>query len=323
MQVSVTERCQMKCIYCTGWKKAMRSFNGEKTELPTETMMEIIRCGVEAGLKDVHFTGGEPFLREDLADIVRMTTEMGARVEVNTNGLLITSESILKLKDAGCKLLKISLDTPGRKEFERIQGIDAYEKIVSGIKIAKEILPVRVNCVVMRSNLQMIYPLIKLMDKIGAPRVHLLDLTYYAFSGGNLFWRNEFVPLLKVVKPLLEEKTGSRFSSLPIYGCSFNELRFGNTGVVIKEANPTMRGPHCADCLSYCHEGIFSLRLSAAGYLNACPSVNNIGVDAIAALRCGKLPSEYQRFSKIFDEAKLVESFPIFLEKNRINFCDQ
>lgn len=43
----------------------------------------------------------------------------------------------------------------------------------------------------------------------------------------------------------------------------------------------------------------------------------------VRIIRCGKLPSEYQRFSNIFDEAKLVESFPIFLDKNRINLSDQ
>ena len=318
MQVSLTERCQMKCIYCNGWKKAMRSFDQGKEEIATETLMEIIRCGVEAGLEKVNFTGGEPFLRKDLVDVVRMTAETGAIVEVNTNGLLISPENVTELRDAGCKLLKISLDTPGRKEFEMIQGIDAYEKIISGIKIAKDILPVRVNCVAMRSNLEMIYPLIQLMDKIGVPRISLLDLTYYPFSDGNRFWRNEFVPLMKVVKPMLEEKVQSKFAHLPIYGCSFNELRVGNTAVVIKEANPTMRAEHCANCLSYCHEGIYALRLSPAGYLNICPSVNNIGVDAIACLRHGKLPSEYERFSQIFGEAQLTESFPIFMEKNRL-----
>jgi len=321
MQVSVTEKCQMMCIYCEGWKKAMRSFNQEKRELSAKTILEIIRWGIEAGLRDIHLTGGEPFLRNELIYVVRAITEMGARVEVNTNGLLLTEENVKLLKKAGCSLLKISLDTPEKQEFKAIRGIDAFEEIVKGIKIANRIMPVRVNCVAMRSNLRTIYPLIELMSEIGVPQIHLLDLTYYPFRGGKSFWQNEFVYLTKEILPLIEKKTERKFTKLPIFGCSFYALAMEKTTVVLKEANPTMRAKsYCSSCRKYCHEGMFTLRLSASGYLNICPVVNSLGVDAASALKKGKLLREYRRFSRVFDETERIESFPIFLRRNRLVF---
>lgn len=321
MQVSVTERCQMKCIYCDGWKKAMRSFNRGKKEISTEQILKIIKRGIEAGLRDIHFTGGEPFLRKDLVYLVEATTEMGARVEVNTNGLLINERNIKLLKKAGCSLLKISLDTTIKQKFEAIRGRDAIDAVIRGIRIANPIMPVRVNCVAMRSNLDTIFPLINLMDEIGVPRIHLLDLTYYPIEGGRNLWQREFVYLTKEVLPLLERETGKMFKKMPIFGCSFYILSTDKTTIVFKEADPTMRShSYCDHCLNYCHEGMFTLRLSAGGYLNICPVVNNLGVDAVDALRNGNLSKEYQRFSKIFDEARQTDSFPIFLEKNQLDF---
>jgi molybdenum cofactor biosynthesis enzyme MoaA len=194
---------------------------------------------------------------------------MGAKVEVNTNGLLITEKNVTQLRDAGCSLLKISLDTPMKQEYKAIREIDAFEKIIKGIEIANQIMPVRVNCVVLRSYLHTIYPLIELMSEIGVPRIHLLDLTYYPSRGSRNFWQKEFVYLTKEILPLIEKKTGGKFSKLPIFGCSFYALSTKKTTIVLKEANPTMRSPlYCSQCRNYCHEGMFTLRLSAAGYLN-------------------------------------------------------
>lgn len=323
MQVSVTEKCQMKCIYCDGWKKAMRNFNQGRKVLSVYDILEIIRCGIEAGLREVHFTGGEPFLRDDLIRLVKATTEMGVKVEVNTNGLLITEENVKLLKQAGCSLFKISLDTTSKQKYKAIRGVDAVKKIIDGIKIANQIIPVRVNCVVMRSNLDTIIPLIDFMNEIGVPRIHLLDLTYYPFKGGRNFWQKEFVYLAKEILPIIEKKTREKFTEIPIFGCSFYALSsgLGKITIVLKEANPTMRSLlHCSCCQDYCHEGMFTLRLSAGGYLNICPVVNGLGIDAVAALKKGRLLEEYERFSRIFDETEQVDSFPIFLKRNRLTF---
>ena len=167
-----------------------------------------------------------------------------------------------------------------------------------------------------------IIPLIELMDEIGVPRIHFLDLTYYPFKGGRKFWEREFVDLTKEVKPLIEEKTGSKFGEMPIFGCNFSALPSNSkrTVIVMKEANYSMRSPlHCSCCQNYCHEGMFTLRLSAGGYLNICPQANGLGIDAVAALKKGKLAEEFKRFSKIFDSTEQAkDSFLVFLGRNKL-----
>lgn len=322
MRISVSDKCQMSCIYCKGEKGLMENFGPQREMVSTYGLLEIIRIGVESGLKDVHFTGGEPFLRSDFFDLVKSTVALGAKVEVNTNGLLLTEEKARLLKEAGCSILKISLDTTEKEKFTSLTGINAIEKVIEGIKIVSPIIPVRVNCVVIRSNLNDIISLIDLMDKIGVQKIHFLDLTYYPFEGGKEFWEREFVDLTKEVKPLIEEKTKNKFGEMPIYGCNFSALssKSKRTVIVLKEANCSMRSPlHCSCCQNYCHEGMFTLRLSAGGYLNICPEVNGLGIDAIAALKKGRLAEEYKRFSGIFDDTEQVKnSFSIFLERNKL-----
>ncbi len=322
MRVSVSNKCQMSCIYCKGEKGLMENFGPQREIISTYGLIEIIRIGIESSLKDVHFTGGEPFLRPDFFGLVRSIVELGAKVEINTNGLLLTEEKAKLLKEAGCSLLKISLDTIGEEKFASFTGINALKRVIDGIRAVNSIIPVRINCVVTRSNIDDIIPLIDLMNDIGIPRIHFLDLTYYPFVSGKQFWEKEFVDLTKEVKPLIEAKTNNKFGEVPIFGCNFSALASKSKGtvVVLKEANCSMRSPlHCSCCQSYCHEGMFTLRLSAGGYLNICPETNGLGIDAIAALKKGRLAEEYKRFSRIFDSTEQVKnSFPIFLERNKL-----
>lgn len=325
IQVSVSDRCQMKCVYC-GREGTMESFSPKRREVSTGTLLKIIRCGIKAGLKDVHFTGGEPLLRPDLIELIEYSVELGARVEVNTNGLLLNETKVELLKEVGCSLLKISLDSVDKQKFHSITGIDNFEKVLKEIKIANQIMPVRINCVVMQSNIDIIMQMINLMNGIGILRVHFLDFTYYPLEGYKNFWQKEFVYLTREVQPSIEEKTRSKFKELSIFGCSFHVLSCvaKGTTVVLKEANPTMRSPsHCSYCQNYCHEGVFTLRLSAGGYLNICPVVNALGIDAVVALKKGRLADEYQKFLRIFDEAEQVNSFPIFLKRNKLKLRNE
>ncbi|MBD3208217.1 MAG: radical SAM protein [Candidatus Nealsonbacteria bacterium] len=327
IRISVSDRCQMKCVYCGGEGALMENFGPKRETLCAEDLLKIIRCGLEARFfKKVHFTGGEPLLRPDLISLIGSTVKMGGEVELNTNGLALTERRVRLLKKAGCSLLKVSLDCATRKEFYSITGFDGFEKVIKSIDIASKIMPVRVNCVVMQQNLRKIVPLIDLMNKLKVPRIHLLDLTYYPFPGSKTFWEEEFVYLSREVQSFFEKKIGKKFKEMQIFGCYFSELLSKNEGtiIVLKEANPTMRSPSiCSPCQNYCHEGVFTLRLSTGGYLNICPFENNLGVDALSALKKGILIKEYEKFSEIFDETEQVNSFPTFLNRNNLKLKER
>lgn len=127
--------------------------------------------------------------------------------------------------------------------------------------------------------------------------------------------------LTKDVMGSLEREFGTKFKPMPMYGCTFYEMESvpGGTVVVLKEAQPTMRSEtQCGQCFGYCHEGVFTLRLSAGGYLNFCPCMNQNGVNALSLWREGKLAESLKFFSQVFDEAKPINSFQTFLERNKL-----
>ncbi len=310
----------MKCVYCGGEDSSMENFGLIKREISAKKLLKIVRFGLENKFfRRVHFTGGEPLLRADIMHIIDSTVKMGGEVELNTNGLLLTENKIKQLRKIGCSLLKISLDCVRSQGFSSITGVNGYKKIIKTIKMASEVLPVRVNCVIMKRNMKSIIPLINLMSKIGVPEIHFLDLTYYPAASFKKFWEREFIHVSHKVRPFIEEKVGKKFKEISVFGCTFYKLVIKGVAVVLKEANPTMRNySFCPSCQTYCHEGIFTLRLSAGGYLNICPIENTLGIDAIDALRKGVLAKELEKFSKIFDNAKSVYSFSTFLGKNNL-----
>lgn len=324
VRVSVSRTCEMNCVYCPhGSQIQMENYDGgNRYCMTTDEIVGILDVMREFGLDNVHLTGGEPLHRGDLISLVRLVTSSGMKVELNTNGVGLTEGKILGIKDAGVDLLKISLDAPNRSSFLAFTGLDAFEKVVGGIEKAVPVIPVRLNCVIMKSSLSSIVPLLEMCNQMGVPEIHLLDLTYYPCAGGKLFWEREFVHLTRELVPLLERRFGGSFEQMPIYGCRFYRMATAPNGtvVILKEAEPTMRIAQCQDCKEYCHEGVFTLRLSAGGYLNFCPCSNQFGVDALDLYRRGILGEAIARYSAIFDSAKVTDSFGTFLEKNKLTY---
>jgi len=324
IRVAISRSCEMRCIYCPhGSAINMENYDGDnKYCLTTDELVAILSEMQKYGLEDVHLTGGEPLRRGDVISLASCLKSKGLRVELNTNGFSLTKEKATELKEAGIEFLKISLDTPNREAFRSFTGIDAFDKVVTGIKNALEVMPVRLNCVVMKSNFDSVIELLNLCNDLGVQEIHLLDLTYYPCYGNRKFWENEFVYLTKDLMPIIETEYGKKFEIMPIYGCRFYKLetRPGGTSVILKEAQPTMRIPKCADCQEYCHEGVFTLRMSAGGYVNFCPCSNVNGFNALDLYKEGKLGEAVLEMSSIFDQARPVDSFQEFVSRNQLSF---
>ena len=324
VRVSVSRTCEMNCIYCPhGPQIKMENYDGDNRYcMTTDEIIGILEVMHGFGLDNIHLTGGEPLHRGDLISLIRLITSLGMKVELNTNGAGLTAKRVRSLKEAGVELLKISLDAPNRGSFLAFTGLDAFERVIEGIKKAVPVIPVRLNCVVMKSNLDAVVPLLEMCNEMHVPEIHLLDLTYYPCVGGKSFWEREFVYLTKELMPILERRFGSGFELMPVYGCRFYRMTTipNGTTVILKEAEPTMRIAHCQTCEEYCHEGVFTLRLSAGGFLNFCPCGNQFGVDALDLYRRGILNEAIAKYSAIFDSATLTDSFTTFLDKNKLTY---
>ena len=153
LRISVTDRCNYKCVYCrTGNDGAVYA------ELPIEDYLRIARVFVGQGIEKIRLTGGEPLLRRGLTDLVRELSRLrtldGSPLDLalTTNGHLLEEMAEL-LRDAGLSRITVSMDAVDAEKFARITRVPgSYERVLRGIRTAKRagLKPVKVNCVLLR-----------------------------------------------------------------------------------------------------------------------------------------------------------------------------
>lgn len=174
IRISLTQSCNLNCIYCHA--------EGEKNpeqELSAEQIAEILRVAQSFGIRSVKFTGGEPLMRPDLAQIIR-SVPPGMEASLTTNGTLLADRA-QELKDAGLNRVNISLDTMDPERYEQIAGKPMLGEALAGIDAALKagLTPVKLNMVVLsginedevdtfidfaRTNSNLVLQLIELMD---------------------------------------------------------------------------------------------------------------------------------------------------------------
>ncbi|MGC5012152.1 GTP 3',8-cyclase MoaA [Streptosporangium sp. DT93] len=152
LRVSLTDRCNLRCSYCMPpegleWLP--------KPELLTaDEIVRLVTIGVERlGITEVRYTGGEPLLRRELADIVSRTAVLtpAPQVSLTTNGIGL-SRMAASLAAAGLSRVNVSLDTLDRETFKRLAHRDRLDDVLRGLEAADAagLRPVKVNTVLMR-----------------------------------------------------------------------------------------------------------------------------------------------------------------------------
>lgn len=151
IRVSVTQKCNLHCFYCH--REGEDHDRYSYTEMTPEEIKRIISVVASCGIGKVKLTGGEPLIRSDILEIVkRISSIQGvSEVSMTTNGTFL-NDLAKPLKEAGLARVNISLDTLNLEIYEMITGVDAFEKVISGIKRAVEanLNPVKVNTVLLR-----------------------------------------------------------------------------------------------------------------------------------------------------------------------------
>jgi GTP 3',8-cyclase len=166
LRVSVTDRCNYKCVYCrTGNEGA------QYTELPIAVYLRIARLFVSLGVEKIRLTGGEPLLRSGLVEMVRElaamrtaylpdgtfvddTSRKGRPLDIalTTNGHLL-EDLAQPLKDAGLNRVTVSMDAVDAETFANITRVPrSFDRVLTGIRKARAVGlgPVKVNCVLLR-----------------------------------------------------------------------------------------------------------------------------------------------------------------------------
>ncbi|HXN74601.1 MAG TPA: GTP 3',8-cyclase MoaA [Candidatus Acidoferrales bacterium] len=150
LRISVTDRCNFRCVYC-------RSANpenhiAEHALLEWDEYERLARILVGMGIRKIRVTGGEPLVRPGVEDFIGRLKALGVQdLSMTTNGHLL-AERCDRLVAAGLNRINISLDSLDREKFEQITRTKTFDQVLGGIKAAQAspLRPVKVNAVLVR-----------------------------------------------------------------------------------------------------------------------------------------------------------------------------
>jgi cyclic pyranopterin phosphate synthase len=284
LRVSVTDRCNFRCVYCMPKEVFGRdhAFLPRAELLTFEEIERVARAFVGLGVEKIRVTGGEPLVRRDLHVLVRKLAGIsGLDLALTTNGALLVQQA-QALRDAGLRRITVSLDSLDDEVFRAMNDADVpVERVLAGIDaaVAAGLEPVKVNVVVKRGlNENGVVPLARAFRGTGV----VVRFIEYMDVGHTNGWRlDDVVPAAEIVETIAAE-----FPLEPLAasysGEVANRYRYGDgTGEIGVIASVTQ--PFCGDCTR--------ARLSADGKLYTCLFAVR-GHDLRALLRGGASDSE-------------------------------
>jgi cyclic pyranopterin phosphate synthase len=151
LRVSITDRCNLRCIYCTPLGGAPKL--DHQDILSYEEFLRLIQIAVNLGITKVRITGGEPLVRKGVTDFCRRVAGLPGlqSLSLTTNGVLL-EELAQDIYHAGIRRINISLDTLQPQKFLSITRRDEFHRVWQGIQAAERVgfKPIKINVVVMR-----------------------------------------------------------------------------------------------------------------------------------------------------------------------------
>jgi cyclic pyranopterin phosphate synthase len=209
LRISVTDRCNFRCVYCMPKDVFGRDypFLPHSALLTFEEITRVARIFVDLGVKKIRLTGGEPLLRRHIERLVEMLARLGDGIDLTltTNGALLARKA-QALRDAGLKRVTVSLDSLDDPTFRAMNDVDfPVAEVLEGIDSAAAagLAPVKINMVVKKSdNLASIVPMARHFKGSG----HIVRFIEYMDVGATNGWRmDEVVPAAEVVRMIDRE----------------------------------------------------------------------------------------------------------------------
>ena len=284
LRISVTDRCNFRCIYCMPKEVFGKdyAFLPRSELLSFEEIERVARVFVGLGVEKIRLTGGEPLLRKDLEYLVerlaRLQTPSGADIDLTltTNGSLL-SRKARSLRDAGMKRITVSLDAIDEVIFQQMNGVDyPAARVLEGIEAAQRagLAPVKVNMVVKRGvNDTQILPMASHFRGTGVTvrYIEFMDVgTTNAWNTASVVTSSEVIRTIDAMFPLVSEGRDKASDTSVQYRYADG---LGAIGVI-----SSVSQPFCGDCSR--------LRLSADGTLFTCLFATH-GLDIRAPMRIG------------------------------------
>jgi cyclic pyranopterin phosphate synthase len=259
LRVSVTDRCNFRCRYCMPaeglpWlpKPEILSF---------EEIHRLVALMAAMGVREVRLTGGEPLVRRDLPELVRMlaATNGVEDLSLTTNGVLL-DRLAGPLVEAGLRRVNVSLDSLSHTRFAEITRRDALDRVLAGLDAAErhpELRPIKVNSVAIRGFSETEVPALAELARRKPYIVRFLEFMPLdadeRWDADKVLSGAEIRAIVEERWPLVEVPAGPSSTS--------RRFRFADGAGEIGFVNPVTE-PFCSSC--------DRIRLTADGRLRTC-----------------------------------------------------
>jgi len=203
----LTHRCPLRCPYCSNPLELARA----SAEIETATWSRVFKEAAALGVLQVHFSGGEPLVRRDLVELVEDATKAGLYVNLITSGIRLDADRLARLVEAGLEHVQLSLQDSDPARGDRVAGLAGAQQAKHRVaRLVREAgLPLTVNAVVHRQNLEHLEEIIELAVTLGADRLEVAHVQYYGWALAN---RGALLPSREQLRKATETVEAARVS---------------------------------------------------------------------------------------------------------------
>ena len=178
--LELTHRCPLQCPYCSNPLELQKS----GAELDTDTWLRVLDEAAALGVLQVHFSGGEPTARKDLATLVRRAAQRGLYSNLITSAVLLDQKRVTELAEAGIDHIQISFQDVEPVGADRIGGYaGGHARKLAAAQLVREAgLPLTLNFVIHRHNAERVPAMIEMGLEFGAGRIEVAHVQYYGWG---------------------------------------------------------------------------------------------------------------------------------------------
>jgi pyrroloquinoline quinone biosynthesis protein E len=237
----LTYRCPLACPYCSNPLKLRL----EEKELDTAAWKRVLGQAAELGVIQVHFSGGEPLVRQDLAELVAHARLQNLYTHLITSGMGADERRLTQLRDTGLDALQVSVQDSRRSNNDWLAGAPSFQQKRRAVEIARQLdFPVTLNVVLHRHNLDAIEEIVELAVAWEVDRLELAHVQYTGWAFRNraaLLPRREQVERAAEVVDRARERLGKRpeiLHVLPDYFQQFPKACLNGWGRVFLTVAP-------------------------------------------------------------------------------------
>jgi MoaA/NifB/PqqE/SkfB family radical SAM enzyme len=267
----ITRACQLKCYYC--FADARKK---DPDELGTGEAMDVIEKLADAGVFYLSYIGGEPLMRKDIYKLIDYSTDLGIYTGIHTNGMLVKEGVVPRLRDVGCQILGVSIDSHDPIIHDRVRGVNgslvgAKRAVIESVKAG---MRCSIRIVVTPDSLPALPSLFHWAREVGVDELIIIPIFMVGRAAGSpddkrmdvegkeLFWRG-LDTLREIGAPM---------------GISVPEEKVACCVGI--ELNPKGETFHAGHAIGFerstgCRVGKFIINIHPNGDVHSCPFVHS------------------------------------------------